>query len=268
MPLEAFNNQTIACAKCGTVVPRMSGVHKFCSSCSIVLGKRRKIEWQNANPREPRDIRHARVIKRASECKEYGRELSQRHAKGQALLPVPPENGASFRFDISFSGSLSKNAIPNLVILRGKPSMFVKKEVQQLRASIAWLVKAALNGSQWPQGKTWLDIVVQKPNHKSDAVNVLDTISDGIKEGLGLDDRWFAVGMLDWEVVKDGGRVFVQVRSEHKEHRELCSNCGQIRPLEAFSKSADATHGVHQVCKVCTRFKTEGKGQTCAEIVS
>jgi len=253
-----FKNPEVICEKCGAIDQRRGGIQRFCRVCNPLLAKQRKLAWQREHPREPRDKRMARTRVMASKIKDFGAALSQSEAKGTKLLPQPDTKGCAIQFQLSYSSLFSKNAIWNLIAQHGKPSMRVRSEVKGLRESIGWLVKEALGGTVWPQGKTWVDVVIQKPNHKSDAVNVLDTLCDGIKLGLGLDDRWFAVGVLDWEVVKDRGQVLVQLRSEHTEPRELCSNCGQIRPLDQFSKSTDNDLGVHQVCKVCTRARTNG----------
>jgi hypothetical protein len=64
----------------------------------------------------------------------------------------------------------------------------------------------------WPKKtKTWIDVVVQKHNNRSDAHNCIDTLFDGIRDGLGVDDRWFAIGLLDWEVEPMNPNIYVQV---------------------------------------------------------
>lgn len=58
-------------------------------------------------------------------------------------------------------------------------------------------------GVQFAKEKIWLKIHVEKPHHRSDAINVIDTLCDGIKKGLGVDDKWFCISNLDWSIVKD-----------------------------------------------------------------
>lgn len=52
--------------------------------------------------------------------------------------------------------------------------------------------------------KVYLSIYAEIENHRGDALNLLDTIADAVKEGIGIDDRWFAIKLLDWEIKKDG----------------------------------------------------------------
>ena len=101
--------------------------------------------------------------------------------------------------------------------------------------------------------KVWLDVLVQKPNHKGDAVNVLDLVCDAIKEAIGVDDRWFAIRRLDWEIVKDNPRLVLGVSQDSDVDSQLCSYCGQIKPFAAFNRSRHSRLGVGRECVDCRR---------------
>lgn len=52
--------------------------------------------------------------------------------------------------------------------------------------------------------KIYLSIYAELENHRGDAINLIDTLCDAIKKGLGVDDRWFCIKSLDWEIKKSG----------------------------------------------------------------
>lgn len=55
-----------------------------------------------------------------------------------------------------------------------------------------------------PGKKVYISIFAELSNHRGDAVNLIDTLMDSIKVAIGVDDRWFAIKSLDWEIRKDG----------------------------------------------------------------
>jgi hypothetical protein len=87
--------------------------------------------------------------------------------------------------------------------------------------------------------KVWIDILVQKPNHKGDAV----------KDTLPVDDRWFCIRRLDWEIVKDNPRLFVGIGQESDENCQVCSCCGQIKPFLEFNRRKYHRLGIGRECR-------------------
>ena len=126
-------------------------------------------------------------------------------------LPDRPNAARSFRFEIPFVKSISKNRVFFAGMGQGHPIMKRRGSADKVQSAIALVVSAKVGNVPWPKQKTWLDIIVQKPNHRSDALNVIDTLADGIKEGIGIDDRWFSISLLDWEIVKENPMILVQV---------------------------------------------------------
>ena len=102
--------------------------------------------------------------------------------------------------------------------------------------------------------KVWIDILVQKPNHKGDAVNVVDLVCDAVKDAIDrVDDRWFCIRRLDWQIVKGDPRLFVGVGQDSDEDCQVCSYCGQIKPLPEFNAARNQPLGVGRECKACRR---------------
>lgn len=133
-------------------------------------------------------------------------------AKLERALPLPDRAGfRSFKFDIPFVKDISKNRIFFAGMgKKGFPIMRRRGSVNKLQKGIAQAVALFVGSEPWPKAKTWIDVIVQKPDHRSDAHNTIDTLLDAIKAGLQIDDREFAIGMLDWEI-KPEGRIYVQV---------------------------------------------------------
>jgi len=99
------------------------------------------------------------------------------------------------------------------------------------------------------EGKVWVSIFVQKPNHRSDAINVIGSVCDGLKTGLGVDDRWFSIRQLDWEIVKDNPLIFVCFGQEIRSASRVCSACGRALPVGHFPERKT----VGRICNDCAR---------------
>lgn len=69
----------------------------------------------------------------------------------------------------------------------------------------------ASRGMRWKKQKIWLTIRVFKPNHRLDAINFLDGIADGVKDAIGVDDRYYSA-TVDWDIDKDNPRIEVFIR--------------------------------------------------------
>ena len=136
------------------------------------------------------------------------------------------------------SARFSKNRMYGL---RGRDTMaphenrrFIRSEVRAARDALALEIKHASRDLAWPQRKTYLDILVQLPNHKSDAINVVDVVADAVVAGTGVDDRWFCISRLEWEMKKDKPMLYVGIGQDGLEHQKLCPTCGRVLPLTMF----------------------------------
>lgn len=144
---------------------------------------------------------------------------------------------SEINISIPYSGDISKNTI----LGRGQfgNRVFMKQSAKEKRQQIAWLCKKEMMEKDviFYDGKVYLDIFVQKPTAGSgDALNVLDLISDAVQDGIGVNDKWFCVKSIDWEIKKDNPRIFIQVIQEVDKPHQPCTYCGVIRPIEHFAK--------------------------------
>ncbi len=122
-----------------------------------------------------------------------------------------------------------------------------------MREAIISRLRQGLHCVRIAHNKVWLDILVQKPNHKGDAVNVVDLICDAVKEAVGVDDRWFSIRRLDWEIVKENPRLFVGIGQDSDVDSQVCSYCGQIKPFEEFGQRKRSRLGIGRECRECRR---------------
>lgn len=61
------------------------------------------------------------------------------------------------------------------------------------------------------RGVLWLRIHVYLPHHKGDAINCLDLVADAVEKGTGLDDRWYEIRSLTWEIDRANPRMVVDI---------------------------------------------------------
>ena len=81
--------------------------------------------------------------------------------------------------------------------------------------------------------KTWVNIMVFRPDLKADPVNFLDMIVDGIKVGIGIDDNLYS-GSWDWKLVDESEkRIEIEV-SQREESKITGGGMMQDRMVIAF----------------------------------
>lgn len=135
------------------------------------------------------------------------------------------------RVAVPFAYTMSKNHIWSL---GASGHVFARRESSNAREYLAWQIKIGIGARKLYIGKLWVDIFVQKPNHSGDAVNVLDLVSDAIQDATGIDDRWYAVRRLNWQIVKEDPWLFVGIAQEITEDYRICSYCGRELPVRMF----------------------------------
>ncbi len=90
--------------------------------------------------------------------------------------------------------------------------VFLRDEASEARDAIGWELKNALRGRVLhPRTKVYLDVFVRRSDMKGDPINLLDATADAVKGVVGVDDRWFAVAGLDWELVRHE-RPFLRIQ--------------------------------------------------------
>lgn len=239
------------CGECGQVFLKRSGVHRFCESCSQKRDLIRKKLWARDHPPSEAVVRAA-YLKTKSRIVTAGADRNKA-ANGdvtidwEADLPLPPQ-AWSIRFCIPFTYSASKNHIYSS---RRIGHTFLRRESRSVRESIEAATRDGVAQLNVVQAKVYLDILVQKPDHLGDAVNVIDLVCDGVKRGLGVDDRWFCLRRVDWQIAKDDPQLVIGVSQSDREHHQVCSHCGLIQPLTQFRKKRTNKMGVDRICKPC-----------------
>ncbi len=242
------------CAACGRDIIRHSKAHIYCPDCSAERSKNRGRQWARENPLNETQVarRVAGASKRKSAAVEYGASISnERRATATWNAAETPEFAWFVRTNVPFSYAASKN---HIYTMRMDGHVALRKEARAMRTALTLKISEALKTSahQPVPGKLWIDILVQKPNHRGDAINVVDLVCDAIKDAMDVDDRWFAIRRLDWEIIKSDPRLWIGIGQTHTDPRRVCSYCGRALPLDAFTKNAKMELGVGRECRQCT----------------
>lgn len=242
----------IVCQDCGVQAPRRGPTQRYCEPCSAARDRRRKLEWAKRHAPNPHVTRRARERK-LSRAKATGQAISRAVAE---TIAWPASDQPNLRWlvrvAVPFDYGYSKNAVWRL---SDRGHVYMRRQARSLRDALAWELKQALSGVDVFEGKVWIDIFVQKPDHRGDAVNVVDTVCDAIKLAIPVDDNWYCLRRLDWQVTKSNPRLFVGVGQEVAEHHRVCSHCGRLLTLEQFGKKSSARLGRDRICRDCRRGK-------------
>lgn len=243
------NRGTLECERCKTTVTRRSAMQRYCETCSMIVDRARKTAWA-AKHKKPKAQGKAQSAARQSAKLLAGRERKGDGSITWSATDMDVDWAWKVTTAVPFTYALSKNAVWSMA--GGGGHMFMRKKASAARAEISKAIKRALDGQQVFEAKVYIDIFVQKSNQRGDAINVIDVVCDGVKDALGVDDRWFCIRGLDWEVVKENPKIFIGVCQEAEEHHRVCSYCGAIKPHSEFGKNKAVAHGVSRMCKACS----------------
>jgi hypothetical protein len=190
---------------------------------------------------------------RASDAasRAFGKVISAENA--MSLVDMSPRDldlAWIVRVSIPFSYAASKNSIYAHNI---NTRVALKAAAVRYRDTLAFAVKSAMEERNLKQNKLWLSIFVEKPNHKGDAVNVVDLVCDAIKLAIPLDDRWYSIRRLDWSInTSSDPQLFLELAQERGAvDSKCCSLCGGITPLTELTKDRSAHKGHGNICKSC-----------------
>ena len=235
--------------------PRRS-MRKFCDTCQMERRRERGADWYHKHKDERREQTNAasrQIGKRQrSWTTKAGIELSA--ADDTTRLGTRPTLGWSITTSVPFDYAGSKNATWSL---NGRGFIFNRKESVEYKKSITDAVAREIenSGIEPVHGRLWFDLFVRKPNHRGDALNFVDLVSDAIEAAVGIDDRWFSLLGVDWEIVKHKpGELVITVGQESDVYVIACSSCGRVMPLDRFAKNKSGNlHGVTRNCSECVR---------------
>jgi hypothetical protein len=218
---------TLTCRECKAEFEHPNRQVLYCADCRLHVSRRQARESHNRNnTREQMRVTEAR---RTAKIKERGKALSSKLKEDISWdASTPLALDWIVRFKVPFSWHVSKNAT-HLSTRQG--GRYMREESRSIKDAITLLVRTSYAPRLVVQNKVWLDILVQKPNNRGDAVNVVDLVCDGIKVGLGLDDKWFSIRRLDWEIAKHDPHIFIGIGQASGEAVDACTHCGRLLPL-------------------------------------
>jgi Holliday junction resolvase RusA-like endonuclease len=231
----------LICASCNQPAPRVAPVQKYCRPCSEKRDLERKQLWHKNGYSARYQAKRSEITQRGIDISTEGRSSLLNWKKEIDLLWC-------VRLAFPFDWAASKN---HIFAKRRNGHVFLREEGRAYRDLITEKFRHAVKDVKVVQNKVWLDIFVQKPNQRGDAANFLDLICDAVKTGISVDDRWFSIDRLDWEIVKDNPRIFIGVGQESAKDMQACSSCGRLREYEHFHKNKSTKTGVTRNCKEC-----------------
>lgn len=169
---------------------------------------------------------------------------------GMSEMVQPPNPSLAWRNVLAFQWmpELSKNKRYG----RRGAQTFVNRDVKSAEELVAWRVRQSLAGVPLVHNKFWLDITAWKPSHRSDAVNLVDSLCDAVKLATPVDDNWFSLRWVDWHVDPRNPRFVLGIGQEDVEDAQVCTLCGRLKPLSSFHRdSSNQSTGRRRRCRDC-----------------
>lgn len=140
------------------------------------------------------------------------------------------EKGHGVRVVLPFTRDFSKN---NMATMNGR---IVR--MKRMRDAMQTLTEeVVLLGHKFYQGKIWLDITIYQPDHFGDALNYIDAFADAIQKAIGINDRWYAIKSLNWQINKSEPRLEIWILQNNKEHHAICQFCGVEKKFSDFNEA-------------------------------
>ena len=240
----------MVCGICEQEIDRRGPTQKFCGPCSDARTRQRRRKWalQNPMPKERGAERIAAAAIRKKARQEIAASTRPDHAES---LSWDAASSVDLSWLVRASVPLSYASSKNAVWRYARGHVFARRESASWKDALALKLKVALNGRRAVPNKVWLDIFVQKSNHRGDAVNVVDSVCDAVKTVLGVDDRWYSIRRLDWQIVKHEPMIYVGVGQESDAVVQACSVCGALLPLEHFASNKGNANGRSRECRGC-----------------
>lgn len=242
----------VICAQCKQrAFKAKSRRHLYCPECSQERDIERKRVWSQRNP-QPHDPERQKAYREAKRERLVAAGAAASPSRGMAWGPSDPiDLEWIVRVAMPFDYTMSKNAIWRSV---GAGHVVLRQESRTAREVLALRISQAMGARRPVQSRIWLDIMVEKPNQRGDAINVVDFVADAVKDAIGIDDRWFSIRRLDWAVVKTDPQLYVGIGQEvGAVPSQVCSYCGQVLPFEAFSVNRSTKSGRSRTCVPCSK---------------
>lgn len=226
------------CERCLTAFETVWAKQKYCTSCQSAV----KAEWAG--------VRGEAVKQSKTAALEDIHENLGSEALALSDSMTATEYEWLVMYKVPFKLEASKNSRWSLG--RRGSGVYVTERVRSYSNEVTRRTREALNGINVAHNKLWISFLVEKENHKFDAINVVDTLADAIKEAVPIDDNWFCIGSLDWRIKKKEPEIFIRIGQCSTEDVLVCSHCGRILPLSEFGKKKNGPLGRSRSCKGCT----------------
>lgn len=244
--------KTIICERCGEETPkRGNGIQKYCVDCSREADRERKRKWARNNPPSKDYTKKRRKVNKSNAI-DKGIEINKKTRRNITWI-TEVEDGVDriLRVAVPFDYTMSKNSIWSN---RKTGHIDNRQRKNTIKEYLVERINSSLNrsGNRFYEDKVWIDIFVQKPDHRGDAINVVDFVCDAVKEAIGVDDRWFSIRKLDWQITKENPSLYVGIGQSSNSDKRICSYCGRILSLDRFWADKGDRLGVGRECKDCT----------------
>lgn len=143
---------------------------------------------------------------------------------------------------------------------RDSHGKYRRKDSKAAQDELAFLVRTS---GRWVTARIHVDILVVMPRFLSDAVNYVDTICDAVRDGTGVDDKWFSCS-VDWDVDKERARIEVRLSQEETVDQAFCPTCSKFMPADDFYYA-----GARRMdkCKECHKKKMRDKRRATENVL-
>lgn len=255
MPPQVPNSGAmIRCQCCGKMAPRRGQMQKYCADCSRQKDMERKDKWRRSHLHPFTQQMKRRNAERHKIAEELGRKISHKE-KWPFCWMADCYSGSvtdpqwSHRISIPWNPALLRNHYWSTA---RKGHRELRQETRNIQDEITRRFRDSK--SLVKHNKVWIDILAQRPDHRSgDTVNLIDRICDAIKKAIDVDDRWFCITRVDWQVVKKDPRILIGIGQPACEDSQVCAICGRILPLRCFNRNRNHRLGIGRECKDCSR---------------
>lgn len=237
----------VTCGQCSRVFVTKEPRKLFCDPCGI----QRRTKTVQREVRLAAPARWQSLKKIAEKKAAHGPGLSE-------VFVERPKYRWIVITSVPFSPNMSKNRRWSN---NGRGAVFLSREIRDYQNALIADLRDALKDRTIYQAKLWISLHVQKPNHRWDAVNAVDTMCDAIKEAADLDDRWFCIDRVDWSIQKHEPRIFIRIGQEATCDMIACSHCGDVAPADTYGKRKHGKFGRTRVCNTCTNAINREKTQ-------
>lgn len=225
----------INCKSCKVLFETNSNATEYCINCG---GKKRDA-----------------ITKKAIRTKNKTR-LSKKIKNGNVIwnqdFPLP-DFDTVFTFSIPYIKYLSKNRMKAFA----GGHYYLPEETRKAKEHIIYPIKNSK--IKFIQSKLYIELFIEKPKHQGDAINFIDTIADAIVQATGIDDRWYCIGRVDWQINKINPKIWITIKQDRRTQHQPCGNCGRILPFSSFGPSPARKNGIRNHCKECSVKKTRHK---------